>query len=89
MTKNLQKYYDFLFVRLFCAEGMTSYLNVNGIRIFDFSSFSQPFTEQIRENAQRIADENGIEIEFIRNSGLSVRMTVSGRSFLILVRPRA
>jgi len=48
------------------AEGMTSYLNANGIRIFDYSSFSQPFTEQIRENAQRIADENGIEIEFIR-----------------------
>lgn len=48
------------------AEGMTSYLKANSIRIFDFSSFSQPFTEQIRQNAQRIADENGIEIEFIR-----------------------
>ena len=33
---------------------------------FDFSNFSQPLTEQIRQNAQRIADENGIEIEFIR-----------------------
>ena len=31
-----------------------------------FSNFSQPLTEQIRANAQRIADENGIEIEFIR-----------------------
>ena len=45
---------------------MTSYLKANGIRIFDFPSFSQPFTEQVRQNAQRIADENGIEIEFIR-----------------------
>ncbi len=48
------------------AEGMTSYFYANDIRIFDYSSFSQPLTEQIRENAQRIADENGIEIEFIR-----------------------
>ena len=48
------------------AEGMTGYLNANNIRIFDFSNFSQPLTEQVRTNAQRIADENGIEIEFIR-----------------------
>jgi len=47
-------------------EGMTSYLNANSIRIFDYSSFSQPLTEQVRQNAQRIADENDIEIEFIR-----------------------
>ena len=48
------------------AEGMTGYLKANSIRIFDFSNFSQPLTEQVRQNAQRIADENGIEIEFIR-----------------------
>lgn len=48
------------------AEGMTGYLNANNIRIFDFANFSQPLTEQVRTNAQRIADENGIEIEFIR-----------------------
>ena len=48
------------------AEGMTSYLKANNVRIFDYSTFSQPFTEQVRQNAQRIADENHIEIEFIR-----------------------
>lgn len=48
------------------AEGMTSYLHANNIRIFDFSSFCQPLTEQVRQNAERIAAENGIEIEFIR-----------------------
>ncbi len=48
------------------ADGMTGYLKANGIRIFDYSNFSQPFTEQVRQNAQRIAVENGIEIEFIR-----------------------
>ena len=48
------------------ADGMTGYLKSHDIRIFDFSNFSQPLTEQVRQNAQRIADENGIEIEFIR-----------------------
>lgn len=48
------------------AEGMTSYLKANNIRIFDFADFSQPLTQQVRANAQLIADENGIEIEFIR-----------------------
>lgn len=48
------------------AEGMTSYMKANDIRIFDYSSFSQPLTEQVRQNAERIAAENGIEIEFIR-----------------------
>ncbi len=48
------------------SEGMTGYLKANGIRIFDYSSFSKPFTEQVRQNAQQIADENGVEIEFIR-----------------------
>ncbi len=48
------------------AEGMTMYMMSNNIRIFDYSSFSQPLTKQIRENAQRVAEENQIEIEFIR-----------------------
>ena len=48
------------------ADGMTAYMKATNIRIFDFSSFSQPLTEQIRQNAQMIADKNGIEIEFIR-----------------------
>ena len=47
------------------TEGMTGYLNAHSIRIFDFSNFSQSLTEQVRANAQCIADENGIEIEFI------------------------
>ena len=49
------------------AEAMTAYLKLNGIRIFDYpTSFSQPLTEQVRQNAEKIAHENGMEIEFIR-----------------------
>lgn len=47
-------------------KGMTSYLYANDIRIFDYSHFTQPLTEQVLQNAQRIAVENDIEIEFIR-----------------------
>ena len=51
-------------------EGMTRYLNSKGIRIFDYKSgFAQPLTMQVRENAERIAAENGIEIEYIRKVG--------------------
>ena len=48
------------------AEGMTSYLYANRIRIFDYPRFAEPFREQLRENAERLAGENGMEIEFLR-----------------------
>jgi hypothetical protein len=48
------------------AEGMTSYLYANRIRIFDYPHFAEPFREQLRENAERLAGENGMEIEFLR-----------------------
>ena len=47
-------------------SGMTSFLYSQGIRIFDFPQFAQPLREEVRENAERIAKENGVEIEFIR-----------------------
>lgn len=48
------------------AAGMTGYLKAQGKRIFDFSEFAKPLTEAIRENAERIAKENGLKIEHIR-----------------------
>jgi hypothetical protein len=48
------------------AKGMTKYLYVHGIRIFDYGKqFAEPLREQIRSNAETIAQENGLEIEFI------------------------
>jgi hypothetical protein len=47
------------------AEGMTSHLYANKIRIFDYPRFAEPFREQLRANAERLASENGIEIEFL------------------------
>jgi len=48
------------------AEGMTAYLYERKIRIFDYPKFAEPFRNQLRENAERLAAENGIEIEFLR-----------------------
>ena len=51
------------------AKGMTGYLYAHHIRIFDYAkTFAEPLRELVRENAQAIADENGLTIEFIANS---------------------
>ncbi len=48
------------------AEGMTSFLSANKIRIFDYPEMANNLREEIRQNAERLASENNIEIEFIR-----------------------
>ncbi len=48
------------------AEGMTSYMYERKMRIFDYPKFADPFRNQLRENAEALATENGIEIEFVR-----------------------
>jgi len=50
------------------AQAMTSYLYQHDIRIFDYTKFVQPLRESIRANAETIAKENGVEIEFVRKS---------------------
>jgi len=50
------------------AKGMTRYLYINEIRIFDYKEFAQPLRDAIRANAEAVAKENGLEIEFIRRS---------------------
>ena len=48
------------------AEGMTSWLYQSQVRIFDYPRFAEPFRDQLRENAEKLAADHGIEIEFIR-----------------------
>jgi hypothetical protein len=51
----------------FCyAKGMTGYLYAQEILIFDYVKFADPLRQAIRENAERMAQENDLEIEFIR-----------------------
>ena len=56
--------------RICFAEGMTSYLYEHHIRIFDYPRFAEPFRNQLRENAERLAAENGVEIEFLRRRNM-------------------
>ena len=47
------------------AAGMTQFLNANQIRIFDYPQFAAPLRDRVRENAEALAAEAGITIEFI------------------------
>jgi len=48
------------------AEGMTGLLKAQHIRIFDYTQWAEPLREEICGHAERLATENGLEIEFIR-----------------------
>jgi len=56
---------------------MTSYLFQKGVKIFDYPKFAEPFKELIRSNAESIAKDNGVEIEFIRKSGVRKESIIS------------
>jgi len=46
------------------AKGMTKYLYQEGVRIFDYPKFAEPLRHEIRANAETMAQENGLDIEF-------------------------
>lgn len=48
------------------ADGMTGYLRFKGIRIFDYTKWAEPLREQIRTNAQALAGQASLEIEFLK-----------------------
>jgi hypothetical protein len=49
------------------AEGMTKFFHAQHIPIFDYPKWAQPLRDSLRENMERIAAENGLEIEFVRS----------------------
>jgi hypothetical protein len=59
------------------SQGMTSYMYENGIKIFDYPKFAEPFKDAIRANAERIAKEHGIEIEFISKADVRKESIIS------------
>lgn len=50
------------------AEGMTSYLNAHRIRIFDYPRWAEPLRDELRANAERLAQEHDVAIEFVRKA---------------------
>ena len=47
-------------------QGMASFLRSKGFRIFDFTQWADPLRQEIRSNAEKVAHDNGLEIDFIR-----------------------
>jgi hypothetical protein len=55
------------YLQPFCyAKGMTNYLYQHQIRMFDYAQWAAPLREAIRAQAEALAQENGLQIEFIR-----------------------
>ncbi|MEW5694196.1 MAG: MarR family transcriptional regulator [Candidatus Hydrogenedentota bacterium] len=48
------------------AEGMTSFAINNNIKIFDFPIFAQSLRDSLNKNILSVAEENNIQIEYIR-----------------------
>jgi hypothetical protein len=48
------------------AEAMARYLGSRQIRLFDYPRWAEPFRDEIRAHAERLAQEAGLTIEFIR-----------------------
>ena len=49
------------------AGGMSAFITSKGFRIFDYPRFAEPLRDEIRANAERLAEENGLTIEYIRS----------------------
>jgi hypothetical protein len=47
------------------AEAMARYLRSTGTRLFDFPRFAEPFRDEIRAQAEQVAQEHGLTIEYI------------------------
>src|SRR4030042_3248310 len=48
------------------AEGMTAFLNAKHVLLFDYPAWAKSLNNEIHKNAEHLAAENGIKIEFIR-----------------------
>ena len=48
------------------AGAATRFLSQQGFRVFDYTQWAEPLRDELRTHAERVADEAGLEIEFIR-----------------------
>jgi len=48
------------------ADALARYLTQRTIRLFDYARWAEPFRDELRTHAERLAAEAGLEIEFIR-----------------------
>jgi len=48
------------------AEGMAAYLSVHGVRLFDFTRWAETLRDELRQNAEALAAQEGLKIDYIR-----------------------
>lgn len=60
------------------AEGMSSFLYSKGIKIFDYPKYALTLRDKIRENAEKIALENNVDIEFIGKNNIRKEEVIQG-----------
>jgi hypothetical protein len=60
------------------AGGMTAFLFDRKIRNFDYAKFAESFRNRIRENAEQLAADAGIQIEFLRKLNFRKEDRVKG-----------
>jgi hypothetical protein len=48
------------------ADAMAIHLRVKGVRLFDFARWAEPLRDEIRNHAERVAQDSGLQIEFVR-----------------------
>ena len=59
------------------AQGMTSFLNSKGIRIFDYPQFAAPLRDRVRECAQGLAAKHGVPIQHINKPNIKKEEVVA------------
>ena len=59
------------------AQGMTSFLNAKGIRIFDYPQFAAPLRDRVRECAQALATKHGVPIQHINKPNIKKEEVVA------------
>lgn len=52
------------------AGHLSAYLYQNNIRIFDYAKFAEPYRDDLKVNAEKIAAAAGVSIEFIRKGNV-------------------
>ena len=59
------------------AAGMTSYLNANHIRIFDYPRFAEPLRDRVRANAEAVAASANVTIQYIAKAHIRKEAVVA------------
>ena len=58
------------------AEAMAKTLRIRGTRLFDYARFAEPLRDEVRTNAERLAAENELTVEYIQKKNFRMEERV-------------